>query len=936
MFERRLHGLLAALLLCCAPILSARVISYAPYSDRVSFVGVQHRLNRHFAVVEGPNANVYGPGPILAPIYNGYAYGQVVVYDTEGRDEPRVVFPQDNTLANFTMLAVRENAQGVPTILIQTNSSLGGQNPQNQFLMMISNDGGTTWKHVLFPNSILFQLGAQTVDLGGPYARGRYSPVRIGNDELPFVVATPSVVYGIFPDGTPRVAGSVTPTTGSSNPLVGSNADNTLFLVRMTSNTIGVVDLNGKLFQTLNVDSVGQYEGWIASDGAVFLELWRSEGRFLSVYRNGTKLDLGGPEGMTQPAPGTSPIISGDAMAFFAVPTYDYNGAWMINRGTGKPTKLSLYTAADQVKEQWQDVTGPEVEALHAGKSGTSLLIQVHRSRPQADQRLFKDPALAVWHKGEPAPTFYDELYLNETAAKGFVHVDVDKIGGGEPFVFDSGLQIPSSGGIVISPLPGGGSDVTQEWGVVRASLKQRLVLPGIGRIEGAYFSYWLSDVILYNPLAKPQNVLVRYVPTGNGPVTDELREKTLTLAPLEIRVITDALKTIFGYEAGNGAFFLEPEVGINATSRTYTRSTLGSYGFGMNAIDVFAATRPRFPVTFAGAFGGANFRTNLVLTDVSGRGTVANTLASGVNGTMGSSNVSFAAGANGQQQISSINLALSLFGGETGALLVQPSAGEAVASVYLIDNRTNDSTYFPPDLPAPTVRTIPVIGHVDGANNSQFRSDLYLYNPAAQARTVTLQAKAWDKQENPSTLTLTLLPNEARVIRDVLFNAFGKTGLARLRYQSSTDATSIRVTSRTYNIDDKGGTYGFLMPPLNNFQSAGPGDTLEILGAVGDKNFRTNLGLVELTAFSNNAAASVKVEIVDNAGRTIDSFTTTVPIAGGIQLNDLFHSRNLGDGPPAALIRVSPISGMIGAWATIIDNGTNDATYLAAQLGAR
>jgi len=26
----------------------------------------------------------------------------------------------------------------------------------------------------------------------------------------------------------------------------------------------------------------------------------------------------------------------------------------------------------------------------------------------------------------------------------------------------------------------------------------------------------------------------------------------------------------------------------------------------------------------------------------------------------------------------------------------------------------------------------------------------------------------------------------------------------------------------------------------------------------------------------------------------------------------------------------------MIGAWATIIDNGTNDATYLAAQLGAK
>jgi hypothetical protein len=125
-------------------------------------------------------------------------------------------------------------------------------------------------------------------------------------------------------------------------------------------------------------------------------------------------------------------------------------------------------------------------------------------------------------------------------------------------------------------------------------------------------------------------------------------------------------------------------------------------------------------------------------------------------------------------------------------------------------------------------------------------------------------------------------------------------------------------------------------MPQLNNFQSAGPGDTLEILGAVGDKNFRTNVGLVELTGLANNTTASVRVEIVDNAGHTIDSFTTSVPTAGGVQLSDLFHNRNLGDGPPAALIRITPVSGMIGAWATIIDNGTNDATYLAAQLGAK
>src|SRR6185369_6109277 len=211
------------------------------------------------------------------------------------------------------------------------------------------------------------------------------------------------------------------------------------------------------------------------------------------------------------------------------------------------------------------------------------------------------------------------------------------------------------------SPAPAGGSDVSQEWGLVRASLKQHLVLPGIGRIQGAYGSFWYSDVILYNPLPRSQNVTIRYVPTGGGPVTDELREKTLTLGAMEIRVINDALKSIFGYESGNGAFFLDPETGINATSRTYTRSSAGSYGFGTNAIDIFAATRPRFPVTFAAAFNGSNFRTNLVLTDVSGRGTLATPIAAGANGVMGDANVSVATQANRQEQFSSMATSLAL-----------------------------------------------------------------------------------------------------------------------------------------------------------------------------------------------------------------------------------------------------------------------------------
>ncbi|HKO54786.1 MAG TPA: hypothetical protein VJ276_02840 [Thermoanaerobaculia bacterium] len=905
---------------------AARVISYAPYSDRASFPAQQLRLNRHFVLVEG--FTIGGQTLISPPLPYGATQGQLVAYDSQGLEEPQVVFPKDGSMTGISAAAARESGSSL-VILIQTTADFEGKNPQRLPLFLLSTDAGASWKRVLLPgNNTLFDLINGSADTGGPFARARYSNIRIGTSTYPFVVNLGSEgLWAVGSDGSTKVLVPKSELGPSSQVrLIGTDSTGTRFLYRVDSN-FGFVDLNGNRTFLGSLDSNGLQDGWMTNAGDAYIEQRSGNQVSLYFFRNGQNNLL------------ASAPLSTDQLGVFAIPTSDYSGAWIITRGGGQPTVLSKHTASAGMVEQWRDITAPEVEALHAGPSGNTVLIQVHRPRLQPDQRLFKDPALAVWHVGQPAPRAYDELFMNEQVTKGFVHVDADKLEAGEPFVFDSGAIInQGGGGVIISPsVPvGGGGDVIQEWGVVRASLRQQLILPGIGRTPGAYNSNWLSDVIVYNPLDQGQAVSVRYIATGEEPQTQELKERTLNLAPHEIRVIPDALKTLFGIDNGGGAFHIIPDAGVNVTSRTYNKVANGTYGFGMNGIDLYSAASPRFPVSFAGAFNGANFRTNLILTDTSRRGTAASLTAAGQSGSMGNSGVVFAAPSGGQQQKNSIASDLGLFPSDTGALIVKPERGETIASVIAIDNKTNDPTYFPPDLPSPVVRTIPAIGHLDGANNSRFRSDLYLYNPAAQPRQVTLQAKMWDTNEQPMTLNLTLLPNEARVIRDVLFTAFGRSGIARLRYQSQGDPVGVRVTSRTYTIGEDGGTFGFLMPPLNNFQSAGTGDTLEILGVVGGAGYRTNLGIIELTGFPGGQAASVRIEIIDNGGKTIDTFTVTVASAGGIQLNDIFRARGFGDGPTAALIRVTPLSGIIGAYATLNDNGTNDPTYLAANLAAK
>ncbi len=935
MLARRLS--FPAILLLIAVAADARVISYAPYTNRTAQAAVQSRLNRHFVLLESPGL-AFGAIGALPPIPVNFNARQVVLYDYTGQEEPRVIYPQGNADAtgDINFAAVRENAAGVATILVQANifpQGIGTAIAEPQ--LFLSTDSGATFRMVTGVRVPRVFLNDFIVDVGGPYVATRYSPVRIGTEDTPFVMSAGGAVYAISRDATARVLFTPPPIIGVNDQLVsmaGSDATGSRFLVQ-TSNGLFIVPVSGSATQVGTVG--GQVEGWITPLGEVYLDL-RSDKTRIVVFRAGTPTVL---------------FESDLNSTLFAIPTFDYTGAWIIDRGPGKPTTLYLNASSFGLQKQWEDITAPEVEALHAGASGKSLLIQVHRSRLQADQRLFKDPALAVWHLGEPAPRNYDELFMNEQLNKRFIHVDVDRIQSGEPFVFDSGAIFNAlPGGPNTSPAtPGGGGDVVQEWGVVRASLKQQLVLPAVGRTPGAYASFWTTDVIFHNPSNEAQKVDLRYVPNGAEVIAAASRAVTLTLQPNEIRRVEDVMLTLFNLDNTTGALFITPETGVDVTSRTYTGVVgcanrpcppfvvPGTFGFGMNAIDVYAAAAaPRFPVSFAGAFNGANFRTNIVITDTSSRGTTAGLVAAGNNGITGLRNMSLDAVPNGQQQFNNINTFLGLGTSESGALVVQPTHGSGIASVFVVDNRTNDSTYFPPDLPAPLVRTIPVIGHVDGANNSRFRSDLYLFNASATPRPVTLQVTSWDNPADTSTITITLLGNEARVIRDVLQTLFARSGLARLRYTSPGDAGGVRVTSRTYSVTDDGGTYGFLMPPLNNFQSGTAGDTLEILGAFNDKDYRTNIGLVELSSgFQQGAASNVRIEIIDAAGKTVDSFTVTVPMASGTQLNDIFRARPMNV-TGAVLIRVSPLSGMIGAYATTTDNRTNDSMYLAANLAAK
>jgi hypothetical protein len=249
------------------------------------------------------------------------------------------------------------------------------------------------------------------------------------------------------------------------------------------------------------------------------------------------------------------------------------------------------------------------------------------------------------------------------------------------------------------------------------------------------------------------------------------------------------------------------------------------------------------------------------------------------------------------------------------------------------IDNRTNDSTYFPPDLPAPVGRTIPAIAHADGAHGAKFRSDLYFVNPSSLVRTVRLEARPWSGSA-PVIRNFTVQPNEARVVTDALTTIFGLEGIARFRYNSDGNTEGVRITSRSYTVAEDGGTFGSLVPPFNNFQSAAAGEALEIIGVTAGPAMRANVGLVDLSPLPSGPDSTVRIRIIDDRGFELDSFTMNIPLGGGTQINDIFTARGIAP-PASAIIRVETTAGLVGAYATMTDNVTNDSTFVGAALAA-
>jgi photosystem II stability/assembly factor-like uncharacterized protein len=217
----------------------------------------------------------------------------------------------------------------------------------------------------------------------------------------------------------------------------------------------------------------------------------------------------------------------------------------------------------------------------------------------------------------------------------------------------------------------------------------------------------------------------------------------------------------------------------------------------------------------------------------------------------------------------------------------------------------------------------VPSSAHSRGANGAFYTTDLAVANPGAADATVTLRFLGHDADGTAGpTTTLSLAAGRAVTYADVLGSLFGvESGYGAL--QLTSDSPALRITAFTSTPSSDGrGRVGQGVPAFDATRLARPGSPSVLVGLRDDASTRTNLVLANAT----QSPASVVLMLVGPDGSVLGTTNRDLPPLGMTQVPSVVAA--LGGAPTGEgylVVAVATPGGAVAAYASVVDNGTND-----------
>ena len=471
------------------------------------------------------------------------------------------------------------------------------------------------------------------------------------------------------------------------------------------------------------------------------------------------------------------------------------------------------------------------------------------------------------------------------------------------------------------------------------------LIIPAVANAQGIG-SPFRSDVRIVNVSFDDIEYDISYTPSGTDG-TQSAMKTTVTIGSGEVMSFDDIVKAWYGAalsgESALGTIEIRPLNGANplatfASSRTFAITETGTLGQFVPAlrIEQFVgniASDPLARISLQQVANSANYRTNLGFVEGTGSpATFTARLLNGQNQLVNQFTRDIAAFGHFQSNLTALFGNVDLADGRV-EVEVTSAGGKVSAYASVLNNQTNDPLLVFPVQPARNTAARYVLAGIAefDAGTRNFHSDMRIYN--GDSVPVTVNLEYYDRGQSTPLATaprreITLAAGEVRAINDVLPTLWpGLIGGGSVVATGPDDAKLV-LTAQTYSRQPDGGTKGQFIPGVTFRDATGNGErAVEVLQLEQSPLYRSNVGFVEVTGKSADIEIILfkpdeKVTAVTSYNLKPNEYVQFDRILE--PLGTVYNGR--------VSVRVIGGQGRVYCYGSIIDNRTEDPTYVPGQ----
>jgi hypothetical protein len=260
------------------------------------------------------------------------------------------------------------------------------------------------------------------------------------------------------------------------------------------------------------------------------------------------------------------------------------------------------------------------------------------------------------------------------------------------------------------------------------------------------------------------------------------------------------------------------------------------------------------------------------------------------------------------------------------------------VAYASIVDNQTGDGSFVSDQIQSFSKALIPGVAHATGANNTIWKTDLNLYNPASAEATVKLTYYPYGSTDLTSfTKSGTVPAHGTLIVGDILsiFSGLNPQEAGFLVAETLGATTDeIMLSARTYNDQGAKGTYGQYIPSLDLGVAGGrQAQKMFISGLSSNSAFRLNIGLIN---GDSDGAALAQLTLRSYTGSVLGAKDYYLELSySGTQISNdtLLADMGISMSFENATLEVTVGGDNLFAYASSVDNITGDPIFLLPEI---